>query len=332
MSANIPTSMKVIEITEPGAPKVLKPAFRDVPAQSDHEILIKVAAVGVNGPDIVQRRGHYPPPKGATDLLGLEVSGEVVALGKNVSNWTVGDKVCGLTNGGGYAEYVRADANHCLPIPKGLNLVEAASLPETFFTVWSNIFMGVANLQAGERFLVHGGSGGIGATAIQLGKAFGATVFTTDSPTDRCSFAKELGADQVINYNEEDFVEIVRGAGGANVILDTIGGPYVERNIKATAPEARIVQLAFNLGSKIEINLMPVMLKRLVYTGSTLRSRPETFKSEIARQLREKVWPIIEDGTIKTMVRQSLPLEQAAEAHALMESATHTGKIMLEIG
>lgn len=332
MPADIPATMTVIEITEPGPAEVLKPATRDVPAPADHEILIKVAAVGVNGPDLVQRRGHYPPPKGATDLLGLEVAGEVVAAGKDVSAWKEGDQVCGLTNGGGYAEYVPADATHCLPIPKGLGLVEAASLPETFFTVWSNIFMGVANLQADELFLVHGGSGGIGATAIQLGKAFGARVFTTDSPAERCAFAQELGADRVIDYNEEDFVEIVREAGGANVILDTIGGPYVERNIKATTHEARIVQLAFNLGSKMEINLMPVMLKRLVYTGSTLRSRPDAFKTEIARELGEKVWPKIKDGSIKTMVRQTLPLEKAADAHALMESATHLGKIMLEVG
>ncbi|HAA92721.1 MAG TPA: NAD(P)H-quinone oxidoreductase, partial [Rhodospirillaceae bacterium] len=267
MPADIPASMTVVEITKPGKADVLKPATRDVPEPANHEILIKVAAVGVNGPDLVQRRGHYPPPKGATDLLGLEVSGEVVATGKDVDSWQVGDQVCGLTNGGGYAEYVPADATHCLPIPKGLSLVEAASLPETFYTVWSNIFMGVANLQPGELFLVHGGSGGIGATAVQLGKAFGATVFTTDSPAERCAFVQDLGADRVIDYNEEDFVEIVREAGGANVILDTIGGPYVERNIKATKHEARIVQLAFNMGSKMEINLMPVMLKRLVYTG-----------------------------------------------------------------
>jgi NADPH2:quinone reductase len=332
MPADIPATMTVIEITEPGGPEVLKPATRDVPQPADNEVLIKVAAVGVNGPDLVQRRGHYPPPKGATDLLGLEVAGEVVALGKDVKGWKEGDTICGLTNGGGYAEYVPADATHCLPIPKGLSLVEAASLPETFFTVWSNIFMGVANLQPGETFLVHGGSGGIGATAIQLGKAFGATVYTTDSPAERCKFAEDLGADRVIDYNEEDFVEVLREAGGANVILDTVGGPYVERNIRAAKHDARIVQLAFNLGSKMEINLMPIMLKRLVYTGSTLRSRPEAFKSEIAKQVGEKVWPKIEDGSIKTMVRQTLPLEKAAEAHALMESAKHLGKIMLEVG
>lgn len=331
MTSDIPPSMTVVEISEPGKPEVLKTSMREVPDLKTHEILVKIKAAGVNGPDLVQRRGHYPPPKGATDLLGLEVAGEIVAMGKNVTHWKLGDRVCGLTNGGGYAQYVAADATHFLPVPDGLSLLEAASLPETFFTVWSNVFMGSVNIKQNDLFLVHGGSGGIGATAIQLGKAFGAVVFTTDSPVDRCSFAKNLGADRVIDYNEEDFVEIVREAGGANIILDTIGGPYIERNIKAASHEGKIIQLAFNLGSKMEINLMPIMLKRLVYTGSTLRSRPEAFKTEIARQLLEKVWPKISEGEIKTIVKQIFPLSKAAEAHTLMESATHLGKIMLEI-
>ena len=331
MTADIPSSMAAIEISEPGKPDVLKPSTRKVPVPKKHEILIKIAAAGVNGPDLVQRRGHYPPPKGATDLLGLEVAGEVVATGENVTQWVIGDKVCGLTNGGGYAQYVAADEAHFLPVPQQLDLVEAASLPETFFTVWSNLFMGVVTLKPNDLFLVHGGSGGIGSTAVQLGKAFGATVYTTDSPDERCSFAAELGADKVIDYKNEDFVEIVREAGGADVILDTVGGPYVERNIKAAKHEGKIVQLAFNLGSKLEINLMPIMLKRLVYTGSTLRSRPETFKAEIAKQLLKNVWPKVNDGSIKPMVKQIIPLEKAAEAHALMESATHLGKIMLKV-
>ena len=331
MTTDIPSLMAAIEISEPGKPSVLKPSNRKVPVPKKHEILIKIAAAGVNGPDLVQRRGHYPPPKGATDLLGLEVAGEVMAAGENVTQWVIGDKVCGLTNGGGYAQYVAADEAHFLPVPQQLDLVEAASLPETFFTVWSNIFMGVVALKPNDLFLVHGGSGGIGATAVQLGKAFGATVYTTDSPDERCSFAAEFGADKVIDYKNQDFVEIVREAGGADVILDTVGGPYVERNIKAAKHEGKIVQLAFNLGSKLEINLMPIMLKRLVYTGSTLRSRPETFKAEIAKQLRKNVWPKINDGSIKPMVRQIMPLEKAAEAHALMESATHLGKIMLKV-
>ena len=331
MTADIPSLMAAIEISEPGKPDALKLSTRKVPVPKKHEILIKIAAAGVNGPDLVQRRGHYPPPKDATDLLGLEVAGEVVAAGENVTQWAIGDKVCGLTNGGGYAQYVAADETHFLPVPQQLDLIEAASLPETFFTVWSNIFMGVVALKPNDLFLVHGGSGGIGATAVQLGKAFGATVYTTDSPDERCSFAAEFGADKVIDYKNQDFVEIVREAGGADVILDTVGGPYIERNIKAAKHEGKIVQLAFNLGSKLEINLMPIMLKRLVYTGSTLRSRPETFKAEIAKQLRKNVWPKINDGVIKPMVRQVMPLEKAAEAHALMESATHLGKIMLKV-
>jgi putative PIG3 family NAD(P)H quinone oxidoreductase len=332
MATSVPQTMQVIEITENGGPDVLKPGTRDVPQPQAGEVLVKVAAAGINGPDLVQRRGHYPPPKGATDLLGLEVAGEIVAVGGGVDGWKVGDTLCGLTNGGGYAEYVPVDATHCLPIPKGLTPVEAAGLPESFFTVWSNVFMGAASLQPGETFLVHGGAGGLGTTSIQLGKAFGAKVYATDSPDARCEICRELGADGVIDYNAEDFVEIVREAGGADVILDTVGGPYIERNIKATRHDGRIVQLAFNLGSKVEINLMPIMLKRLIFTGSTLRSRPPAFKTEVARQLREKVWPLIEAGTIKSVVRQTLPLTKAAEAHRLMETAGHMGKIVLEVG
>lgn len=332
MATSVPKTMQVIEITEDGGPEVLKPAMRDVPAPQAGEVLIKVAAAGINGPDLVQRRGHYPPPKGATDLLGLEVAGEVVALGSGVDAWKVGDAICGLTNGGGYAEYVSVDATHCLPIPKGLSPREAGSLPESFFTVWSNVFMGAASLQKGENFLVHGGAGGLGTTSIQLGKAFGAKVYATDSPDARCDICRELGADGAIDYNAEDFVEILREAGGADVILDTVGGPYIARNIKAARHDGRIVQLAFNLGSKVEINLMPIMLKRLIFTGSTLRSRPPAFKTEVARQLREKVWPLIEAGTIKPVVRQTMPLTEAAEAHHMMETAGHVGKIVLEVG
>jgi NADPH2:quinone reductase len=238
--------------------------------------------------------------------------------------------VCALADGGGYAEFCVVLAAHCLPIPQGLSLLEAAGIPESFFAVWSNVFMGVG-LQAGETFLVHGGAGGIGTTAIQLAKAFGARVFATDSPAARCAACTQLGADRVIDYNEEDFVEVLREAGGANVILDIVGGDYIARNIRAAAPDARIIQLAFNKGSTVEINLMPIMLKRLVYTGSTLRSRPDDFKTEIARQLREKVWPLLAAGRIKPLLYQTLPLAQAAEAHRLMESATHTGKIMLAV-
>jgi NADPH2:quinone reductase len=330
MSETLPDSMTVVEITQPGGPDVLTLGQRAVPSPQPTEVLVKVAAVGVNGPDIMQRKGLYPPPAGAPDLLGLEIAGSVVAVGDSVSAWKAGDELCALTNGGGYAEYCAVETSHCLPIPKGLSLIEAASLPETFFAVWSNIFMGV-HLQAGERLLVHGGAGGIGTTAIQLGKAFGATVFATDHPAVRCAVCKELGADRVIDYQEEDFVEVARAAGGANVILDIVGGPYIERNIRASAPDARIVQLAFALGSKIEVNFMPIMLKRLTYTGSTLRSRPPEFKTEVAKQLTEQVWPLIEAGRIKTVISQTFPLSQVVEAHRLMESAGHTGKIMLEV-
>jgi NADPH2:quinone reductase len=323
--------MKVVEMKSPGGPEVLSIGSRPVPQPQAGEVLIQVTAVGVNGPDIVQRKGLYPPPKGASDLLGLEIAGTVALVGSEVKDWSVGDEICALTNGGGYAQYCTVLASHCLPIPKGLSRVEASGIPETFFTVWSNVFMG-AGLKEGQNFLVHGGAGGIGSTAIQLAKAFGAIVFATDTPAERCEACKKMGADRVIDYQREDFVEVVRNeAKGANVILDIVGGDYVERNIKAAAPDGRIIQLAFNKGSKIQIDLMPIMLKRLVYTGSTLRSRPDGFKTEIARQLREKVWPKIGAGKIKPSVYKTFPLDQAAEAHRLMEGATHVGKIILVI-
>ena len=321
--------MTCIEIAEPGSPDVLVPATRPKPKADFGEIVIKVAAVGVNGPDLMQRKGLYPPPKGASDLLGLEVAGTIAEIGDGVSNWTVGDPICGLTNGGGYAEFVAVNANHCLPIPAGLSVVNAASLPETYFTIWSNIFM-TARLLPDEVYLVHGGAGGLGTTSIQLAKAFGATVVATDSPTERCVICTELGADRVIDYNKEDFVDVVRDEfGSAQVILDIVGGPYIERNIKAARHDARIVQLAFAMGSKVEVNLMPVMLKRLTYTGSTLRSRPDAYKTRVAKELWTKVWPLFEDGTLKPVVNTTLPLAQAPEAHALMERAGHAGKIIL---
>ena len=327
---NAQQDMTVIEMTEPGGPEVLVRSERPVPNPGPSQVLVKVAAAGVNGPDIMQRKGLYPAPKGASDLLGLEVSGEVVAIGENVDMWTVGDLLCGLTNGGGYAEYCAVEQSHCLQIPDGIGLVDAAGLPETYFTVWSNIFM-TAGLQSGETLLVHGGAGGIGTTAIQLGTAFGASVFATDSPAERIKICTDLGADRAIDYNEEDFVEIVRQAGGANVVLDIVGGPYIARNIKACAPGGRIVQLAFALGSKVEINLMPVMLKRLQYGGSTLRSRADAQKTEIAHQLRETVWPLFGEGKLKPVTGTALPLTAAADAHKMMESACHTGKILLKI-
>jgi len=303
---------------------------RPLPVPGPGDVLIKVAAAGVNGPDLMQRKGLYPAPPGAPDLPGLEVSGEVVAAGEKVKRWTVGNRVTALTNGGGYAEYCTADAQHCLPVPKGISLRDAAGLPETFFTVWSNVFIG-AGLAAGETLLVHGGAGGIGTTAIQLGKAFGAKVIATDSPAERCAICRELGADRVIDFRQEDFVEIVRAAGGANVILDIVGGGNIEKNFKAASHDCRIIQLAFAAGSKVEINLMPVMLKRLTYTGSTLRTRPAAFKARVAEELEAKVWPLIESGRVRVVTRQTFPLAEAAKAHALMESAQHTGKIVLEV-
>ena len=330
MSTPLPRQMQVIETSGAGGPDVLRLATRAVPAPGAGEVLIRVHAAGVNGPDMMQRKGLYPAPAGASDLLGLEVSGEIVALGTGVARWKTGDKVTALTNGGGYAQYCPVDARHCLPVPAGVSLADAAGLPETYFTVWSNIFMG-AGLQAGETFLVHGGAGGIGTTAIQLGKAFGARVIATDSPAERCAICRELGADRVVDYRAEDFVDAVREAGGANVILDIVGGPNIEKNFKAAAHDARIVQLAFASGSKIELNLMPVMLKRLTYTGSTLRTRPPAFKAAVAQELEAKVWPHIAAGRIRVVTGRTFPLAEAASAHALMESSGHTGKILLAV-
>ena len=325
----LPETMRVVEMNEPGGPEVLVPGTRPVPQPGPGEVLVRVTAAGVNGPDLVQRRGHYPPPKGASDLLGLEVSGQVVAMGDGVTRWAEGDRITALTNGGGYAEYVAIDAEHCLPLPEGPAEVDAAGLPETYFTVWSNVFLN-QTLPEGGRFLVHGGAGGIGSTAIQLGTALGLEVLTTVGSEEEARFCTELGATRCINFREEDFVEITRAAGGADIILDIIGGDYVERNIKAARHDARIIQLAFNAGSKVSLNLMPVMLKRLSYTGSTLRSRPESFKAAVARDLESRVWPLFAQGKLRPVTHAVLPLEQAAQAHAMMEAAQHRGKILLQ--
>lgn len=330
MTPSLPRQMRAVEISRPGGPEVLTPVERPLPVLQPGDVLIKVAAAGVNGPDLMQRKGLYPAPAGAPDLPGLEVSGEIVSVSAPAARWSVGDRVTALTNGGGYAEYCAVDAQHCLPLPKGVGLLDAGGLPETYFTVWSNVFMG-AGLAAGETFLVHGGAGGIGTTAIQLGKAFGAKVIATDSPEARCRICSELGADRVIDYRQEDFVEVVRQAGGANVILDIVGGANIEKNFKAASHDGRIIQLAFALGSKVEVNLMPVMLKRLTYTGSTLRTRPPAFKARVARELETRVWPLIESGRIRVVTRRTFPLAEAARAHALMESAQHTGKILLTV-
>lgn len=321
--------MKIVEMTGPGGPEVLVPGQRPMPVPAPHQVLIQVAAAGVNGPDIMQRKGLYPAPPGASDLLGLEVAGTITAVGAGVTAWAVGEQVCALTDGGGYAQYCVADAQHCLPVPAGVSVQDAAGLPESFITVWSNLFM-EGGLHAGQTLLVHGGAGGIGTAAIQLAHAHGVRVFATDSPAARCAVCTELGADRVIDYAAEDFVQVVRDAGGADMILDIVGGDYIERNIKAASPGARIVQLAFALGSKVEINLMPVMLKRITYTGSTLRTRPAAFKAQAVAQLRAQVWPLIEAGRIRTVTIEALPLAQAARAHQLMQDAGHTGKILLD--
>ncbi len=328
---DIPETMPAIEIAEPGGPDVLKPVTVRVPEPGPGEVLIRIEAAGINRPDVVQRQGLYPAPKGASPLPGLEAAGTVVARGADVTGLECGTAVTALLAGGGYAEYAVAPAVQCLPIPKGLGMEEAAALPETFFTVWSNVF-DRAGLQAGEVFLVHGGTSGIGTTAIQLAQAFGATVFATAGTAEKCARCIELGA-RAINYREEDFVEILKAetAAGANVILDMVGGDYVQRDISAAAPDGRIVFIAFLAGAKMEVNLMPVMLKRLTLTGSTLRARETSFKGAIAEALREKVWPLIEDGRIKPVIDSVFPLAEAAKAHALMESSGHMGKIVLRI-
>ena len=323
-----PETMRTVEMREAGGPDVLAPGNRPIPVPADGEVLIEVAAAGVNGPDLVQRRGHYPPPKGASDLLGLEVSGAVVALGRGASDRSVGDRVCALTNGGGYAEHVAVDARHCLPIPDGVDEIDAAGLPETFFTVWSNCFHG-RPVEEGRLFLVHGGAGGIGSTAIQLGAAMGLRVLATCSGAEDAAFCRDLGAERAIDYREEDFVAVTREAGGADLILDIVGGDYVARNVKAASPDARIVQLAFNAGSKVEIDLMPIMLKRLTYTGSTLRSRPDDFKAAVARELGDRVWPLFAAGRLKANTHDVFPFDRASDAHAMMEASGHRGKILL---
>jgi putative PIG3 family NAD(P)H quinone oxidoreductase len=325
--------MTCIAITKPGAPDVLKPATRPRPVPGKGEVLIKIAAAGVNRPDVLQRQGNYPAPAGVTDILGLEVAGTIAGLGDGVSDWKVGDSVCALVAGGGYAEYVAAPVPQCLPIPKGLNLTEAAGLPETFFTVWTNVFER-GRLKAGETLLIHGGSSGIGTTAIQIARQLGATVFATAGSPEKCAACEKLGAKRAINYKTEDFVQVVKdltGGKGVDVILDMVGADYIERNIKSLATEGRLVSIGFQKGSKAEVNFMPVMLKRLTVTGSTLRIQSVESKGRIARALKENVWPLIEKGAVKPVIHATFPLAEAAKAHALMESNQHIGKIVLTV-
>ncbi|MCL5776730.1 NAD(P)H-quinone oxidoreductase [Limibaculum sp. FT325] len=324
------SDMAVIEISEPGGPEVMRLARRPVPQPGPGQVLVKVTAAGVNGPDLKQRKGAYPPPPGASDLMGLEVSGEVVELGEGAWRWQVGDRVCALTNGGGYAEYVTIDARHCLALPEGVDEVDAAGLCETYFTVWSNIFHGHA-IPDGALFLVHGGSGGIGSTAVQLGAARGLRVFSTAGTDKGLDFIRSLGAERAINYRSEDFVEIVKEAGGARVILDFMGGDYVARNFSAAGMDCRIVQLAFDRGAKVELNLGPIMMKRLILTGSTLRPRPPEFKAAVARGLEAEAWPLFATGRLRTVTHAVLPMKDVAEAHRILEAGGHQGKVILKM-
>jgi len=329
----IPNTMRAVEITQPGKPEVLKVGTRPVPQARAGEVLIRVAAAGVNRPDVMQRTGHYPVPPGASDIPGLELAGSIVALGEGVKEWRIGDAVTALVQGGGYAEYCTAPAPQCLPVPKGMTPIEAASLPETFFTVWSNVF-DRAGLKAGESFLVQGGSSGIGVTAIQMAKAFGHTVFATAGSAEKCEACVRLGADRAINYKTEDFAAVVKEATagkGVNVILDMVGGDYVERELKCLADDGRIAVIAFLGGTKATINLSEILRRRLTISGSGLRPRSVEFKGAIARNLRDKVWPLIESGKIKAVIHKTFPLAEAAKAHELMESSQHIGKIVLTV-
>ena len=322
--------MQVVEITKPGDPSVLIPTTRVVPIPKFGQVLIKVAYAGVNRPDVLQRAGLYNPPPNASDLPGLEASGYVVALGEGVSGIRIGDEVCALLPGGGYAEYTVTQADHCLPVPEGLSMQEAACLPETYFTVWSNVFQRGA-LQAGERFLVHGGSSGIGTTAIQLASVFGARVFATAGSDKKCQVCRKLGAEIAVNYKRQDFVEVIRKEGGANMILDMVGGDYIPRNIKSLAKDGRLVQIAFLQGAKVKMNFAEIMTRRLTITGSTLRPQSDLAKAKIAYSLRKKVWPLLEKGRLQTVLDNTFDLQDASKAHARMESGAHIGKIVLKV-
>lgn len=333
MSGSIPALMRAIAIRAPGGPEVLVPVDLPTPAPGPGEVLIRVAAAGVNRPDVMQRQGHYPPPPGAPDTPGLEVAGTVAALGADVQGLGVGDAVCALVAGGGYAQFCVAPAPQVLPVPAGLDMIQAAALPETFFTVWSNVF-DQARLRAGETLLVHGGSSGIGTTAIQLARAFGARVIATAGSAAKCAACTALGAQRAIDYRNEDFVQVVQDltAGqGVDVVLDMVGGDYVERNLRCLGRGGRHVSIAFQRGHKVTLSLLPVLQKRLVLTGSGLRPRPVAEKGAIAAALRENVWPLLEAGAVRPVIDSTFPLEQAAAAHARLDAGTHIGKIVLTV-
>jgi putative PIG3 family NAD(P)H quinone oxidoreductase len=325
--------MIAIEIRQPGEPDVLTPVERPRPTIGPGDVLIKVAAAGVNRPDVMQRQGRYPPPPGASDIPGLEVAGTIDEVGADVRGWHVGDRVCALVSGGGYAEYCAAPAPQCLPIPRGLDLTQAAALPETTFTVWTNM-VDRGRLTRGESVLIHGGSSGIGTTAIQLARAMGARVFTTAGSAEKCAVCETLGAERAINYREADFVSVVREAtngAGVNLVLDIVGGEYLQRNIEALAMDGRLVQIGQLGGPKAQINMIPVLQRRLTITGSTLRARSVEEKGAIATAVREHVWPLIESGAVRPLVHTTFPLSDAAEAHRVMESSVHIGKLVLVV-
>ena len=332
--SDLPTEMTYIRADGAGGPEVLVSARGPLPKPAEGEVLIEVAAAGVNRPDVMQRKGMYPPPPGAPETLGMEVSGRIVGLGDGVKGLAVGDEVCALISGGGYAEYACAPEVTCLPAPKGVSLVHAAGLPETFLTVWTNVF-DRAGLKAGQSFLVHGGTSGIGVTAIQLAAARGATVYATAGGPDKARFCETIGAKRGIDYRSEDFQAVLKeetGGKGVNVILDMVGGDYTNRNLKSLAPKGVLVQIAFQKGPKVEIDLTPIMLKRLTLTGSTLRSRSNAEKAAIAEAVAREAWPLFESGAVKPIVHATFPLEKAADAHRLMEESSHMGKILLTTG
>ena len=322
--------MRAIEIMEPGGPDVLRPVVISIPKPNRNEVLIKIAFAGVNRPDVLQRAGSYMPPPGASDLPGLEASGTIFAIGQNVTNWAIGDEVCALLPGGGYAEYAVTQASHCLPVPKGMGLEQAAALPETFFTVWSNVFQR-GKLKPHEKFLVHGGSSGIGTTAIQLANVFGSEVYATAGTEAKCLVCEELGAKRAINYKKEDFLDVMKSLGGVNLILDMVGGVYIEKNIKALVDDGRLVQIAFLQGAKAELNFAQIMTRRLTITGSTLRPQSDLSKAQIASELFRNVWPLLSNGRLKPVINSVFELEDVTSAHLLMESSQHIGKILLKV-
>ena len=326
----VPDAMLAIEITQPGPPDVLAPCSVPVPVPGHGQILIRVAYAGVNRPDALQRAGAYNPPANASPLPGLEASGHIAAIGPGVTRWKLGDAVCALLPGGGYAEYALTAADHALPIPAGMSLREAACLPETCFTVWSNMVMR-GGLKAGEKFLVHGGTSGIGTTAIQIAHALGARVFTTAGSDEKCTVCTEIGAEKAINYNDSDFVEMMKAVGGADLILDMVGGSYLPRNVRSLADDGRLVQIAFLNGPKVELNFAHVMMRRLTITGSTLRPQSDLAKARIAAEIEQHVWPMIARGAFRPVMDSEYPLDQAPAAHWRIETPGHIGKIVLKV-